>query len=61
MVNAESGKLGDTSFSVDDRAASVCPVGVILTKRVGFAVPIGERTYDKASIGQHEEHGEHKA
>jgi [NiFe] hydrogenase diaphorase moiety small subunit len=24
----------------------VCPVGVILKKRVGFAVPIGQRSYD---------------
>ncbi len=51
MVNAESGKLGDTDFAVTDRAATICPVGVILKKRVGFAVPIGERTYDKAPIG----------
>ena len=47
-INSESGKLGDTDFAVTDRAASICPVGVILRKRVGFAVPIGERTYDKA-------------
>jgi [NiFe] hydrogenase diaphorase moiety small subunit len=49
-VSSESGKLGDTDFAVTDRAASVCPVGVILKKRRGFAVPIGERTYDKAPI-----------
>ena len=48
IINSESGKLGDTDFTVDDRAASICPVGVILKKRVGFAVPYGERTYDKA-------------
>jgi [NiFe] hydrogenase diaphorase moiety small subunit len=28
----------------------VCPVGVILKKRVGFAVPIGERRYDVRPI-----------
>jgi [NiFe] hydrogenase diaphorase moiety small subunit len=28
----------------------VCPVGVILQKRVGFAVPIGERRYDQRPI-----------
>ena len=33
-----------------DRAAAVCPVGVILKKRVGFAVPIGQRTYDRQPI-----------
>ena len=46
IVNAESGLLADTNFSADDMAAHVCPVGVILRKRTGFAVPIGQRTYD---------------
>ena len=46
IVNAESGRLADTDFTDDDKAAHVCPVGVILRKRRGFAVPIGQRTYD---------------
>ncbi len=50
IVNAKSGQLGDTDFTLDDKAAQVCPVGVILKKRRGFAVPIGERTYDAAPI-----------
>ena len=50
IVNAKSGQLGDTDFTLDDKAAQVCPVGVILKKRRGFAVPIGERKYDKAPI-----------
>lgn len=45
-VNAASHRLADTDFSADDMAAKVCPVGVILKKRVGFAVPIGQRTFD---------------
>ncbi|MEY2700201.1 MAG: hypothetical protein RIQ52_956 [Pseudomonadota bacterium] len=45
-VNARSGRLADTDFSKEDRAASVCPVGVILRKGVGFAVPIGQRRFD---------------
>ena len=49
-INSESGKLADTDFAVTDRAASICPVGVILVKRKGFAVPIGERKYDKLPI-----------
>ena len=49
-ISSESGKLGDTDFSVGDRAASICPVGVILPKRRGFAVPIGQRKYDLAPI-----------
>ncbi|HLO62661.1 MAG TPA: 2Fe-2S iron-sulfur cluster-binding protein [Azonexus sp.] len=52
IVNAKSGQLGDTDFTLDDKAAQVCPVGVILRKRRGFAVPIGERTYDKAPISE---------
>ncbi|MBU3649726.1 MAG: 2Fe-2S iron-sulfur cluster binding domain-containing protein [Limnohabitans sp.] len=50
IVNSPSGQLADTDFALTDRAAQVCPVGVILKKRVGFAVPIGERTYDRAPI-----------
>ena len=55
IVNSPSGRLVDTAMSIADRAASVCPVGVILKKRRGFAVPIGARTYDKAPIGSSEE------
>ncbi|MFU2489736.1 2Fe-2S iron-sulfur cluster-binding protein [Thauera sp. WH-1] len=50
IVNSESGRLADTDFAATDRAAAVCPVGVILKKRVGFAIPIGKRTYDIAPI-----------
>jgi [NiFe] hydrogenase diaphorase moiety small subunit len=53
IVNAKSGKLADTDFSATDRAASVCPVGVILRKGRGFAVPIGERTFDRHSIADY--------
>jgi [NiFe] hydrogenase diaphorase moiety small subunit len=52
MINSESGKLGDSEFAATDRAASICPVGVILKKRVGFAVPIGQRTYDVIPISE---------
>lgn len=50
VVNAESGRLADTTFDKDDAAANICPVGVILHKRVGFAVPLGARHYDGHSI-----------
>ncbi len=53
IVNAESGQLADTNVSVDDKAVQVCPVGVILRKRQGFVVPIGERTYDELPISGH--------
>lgn len=52
IVNARSGQLGDTNFTAADKAAQVCPVGVIIRKRRGFAVPIGERTYDRKPIGE---------
>ena len=32
-------------------AMDICPVGAILKKEQGFQVPIGERKYDKISIG----------
>ena len=50
IVNAESGRLVDTDVTVTDKAVEVCPVGVILRKRVGFATPIGERRYDRSPI-----------
>ncbi len=52
VVNAESGRLGDTDFAADDLAANICPVGVILHKRVGFGTPIGARTYDGRPISR---------
>jgi [NiFe] hydrogenase diaphorase moiety small subunit len=53
IVNAASGKLGDSDVTAEDKAVQVCPVGVILKKRKGFAVPIGERTYDATPISGH--------
>ena len=52
IVNSPTGQLADTDVGLDDKALQVCPVGVILRKRRGFAVPIGERTFDKAPISQ---------
>ena len=49
-VNAEA-RLVDTDADVTDEAVDVCPVGAILKKRTGYAVPIGERTYDHEPIG----------
>ena len=49
-VNAESGRLADTDFAATDLAARICPVGVILPKGRGFAVPIGARPYDTGTI-----------
>jgi len=49
-VNAEA-NLAETDISVTDKAVEVCPVGAILVKRVGYAIPVGRRRYDKAPIG----------
>jgi [NiFe] hydrogenase diaphorase moiety small subunit len=49
-VNAKA-NLCDTNANVDDKAMDVCPVGAIIKKRVGFAIPVGERLYDKEPIG----------
>ncbi len=50
VVDSPTGKLGDSSFAVTDKAAHVCPVGAILPKRGGYEVPIGERLYDREPI-----------
>jgi [NiFe] hydrogenase diaphorase moiety small subunit len=49
-VNAEA-RLSDTDIDAGDRAVDLCPVGAIIKKRTGYAVPIGQRAYDHAPIG----------
>ena len=49
-VNARA-RLADTKIDLSDRVVDVCPVGAILKKRVGYAVPIGQRQYDHRPIG----------
>ena len=63
VVNSASGRLGDSTFAISDKAAQVCPTGAILIKRQGFSVPIGRRTYDHKPICQvetEEKGGEHE-
>jgi len=57
LVNSESGRLADTDMALGDRAASVCPVGVILPKRRGFAIPIGQRRFDARPISEQVDEG----
>jgi [NiFe] hydrogenase diaphorase moiety small subunit len=52
IVNAESGRLADTDIALGDKAMEVCPVGVILRKRVGFRTPIGERRFDRRPVSE---------
>ena len=49
-VNAAA-RLVDTNVDVTDQAIDVCPVGALLKKRIGYAVPIGQRKYDHTPIG----------
>ncbi|OGB29414.1 MAG: NADP oxidoreductase [Burkholderiales bacterium RIFCSPLOWO2_12_FULL_61_40] len=57
LVNSESGQLVDTPMALEDRAMDVCPVGVILPKRRGFVIPIGQRHYDEKPVSQWVEEG----
>jgi [NiFe] hydrogenase diaphorase moiety small subunit len=50
IVNAESGRLADTDIAVTDKAVEVCPVGVILKKRVGFAVPMAAHSRASSTV-----------
>ena len=52
LVNSPSGKLGDSQFLPSDRAAHICPTGVILHKRRGFVIPIGQRQFDAKPISE---------
>jgi [NiFe] hydrogenase diaphorase moiety small subunit len=52
LVNSPSGKLGDSRFLPSDRAANICPTGVILHKRRGFVIPIGQRRFDAEPISE---------
>jgi [NiFe] hydrogenase diaphorase moiety small subunit len=49
-VNSDA-NLAGTNLSAADAAAKLCPVGSILIKRVGYAVPVGRRLYDQQPIG----------
>lgn len=51
-VAANSAKgLAGTDAAVADMASEICPVGALMKKRVGFAIPIGKRAYDNEPIG----------
>ena len=58
-VNAEA-SLGETNADVTDKAMDICPVGALMPKRVGYKVPVGQRTYDHQPIGSDVEQAEAK-
>ena len=49
-VNAEA-LLAGSDADAADKAVEACPVGALLKKRVGYAVPYGRRKYDHEPIG----------
>ena len=55
LVNSPSGLLADSAIAVTDHAAHICPVGALLPKRRGFALPIGQRRFDLKPVSQSEE------
>ena len=55
-ANAADG-LGGTDAAVTDMASEACPVGSLMKKRVGYAIPIGQRAYDDKPIGSEIENG----
>jgi len=55
VVNSEDGKLVNSTFEKSDRAASICPVGVILPKQQGFKTPIGQRKFDVKKVNKRQQ------
>lgn len=49
QVNGKA--LAETELSVTDAVIASCPVGALMKKRVGYAVPVGKRRWDKRPIG----------
>ncbi len=51
MIEADSELVGKLTDDMAMKAMDLCPVGAILRKEVGFAVPIGKRKFDAKPIG----------
>ena len=50
--------LAATDLRVTDAVVASCPVGALMRKRVGYAVPVGSRPFDAQPIGAEVEAGE---
>jgi len=57
-ISIDTKLSANISDELADRAAESCPVGAIIRKGRGFAVPIGERLYDRQPIGADVERSE---
>ena len=50
-IGVDAALASELSEEAARRAMDICPVGSILRKEVGFAVPIGQRRFDGSPIG----------
>jgi len=50
--------LVETEAEAADQAVAACPTGSLLVKRVGYAVPVGQRRFDSQPIGSEIESSE---
>lgn len=50
-INFDAKLAAGMSAAEAQRAMDICPVGCILKKEIGFAMPIGTRKFDKVAIG----------
>jgi len=55
QVNGDA--LAGTDLRVTDAVVAACPVGALMKKRVGYAVPVGQRPFDHKPIGAEVETG----
>jgi len=60
IVNSASGRLGDTTLAVTDKAMQVCPTGALMKKGLAYTVPIGRRIFDHHSIKDVQTGGGHE-
>ena len=53
-ANTEVATFPDEPFSsyFSGNTVQICPVGVILPKRRGFAIPIGQRRFDAKPVSE---------
>jgi [NiFe] hydrogenase diaphorase moiety small subunit len=43
--------IAGTKAAATDKAVAACPTGSLMPKRVGYAIPVGQRKYDHRPIG----------
>lgn len=51
VINIDMKLSENMTDEMAQKAMDICPVGALLKKEKGYVIPIGERKYDKKSIG----------